>query len=97
MELSKVRRFVANAQGFGKFYGKLLADGRKKHVCEGCNRGLSDAELVEFEKFVSRAPMRGGRTGLMRLGVAVQESAGARAGEAQGRDGGAPWVGSPAR
>ena len=48
-----VRSAVANAQGFGQFYEKLLADGRKKHICEGCNRGLSGAELVEFEKFVS--------------------------------------------
>ena len=43
---------VAVPEHAAAFFQRILQQGREKHVCIGCNRGIADSEMDEFEAHV---------------------------------------------
>lgn len=54
-EVDFARGEVAAHETYVKFYKTVLDKGKKNHVCIGCNRGLADNDMGDFEAYVSRA------------------------------------------
>lgn len=49
-----VRGEVAAHETYVKFYKTVLDKGKKSRVCIGCNRGIADEDMGDFEEYVSR-------------------------------------------
>ena len=57
-EVQILQDSLAVLEHAAEFFARILAQGREKHVCIGCNRGIPDAGMPAFEQHVQASMQR---------------------------------------
>ncbi|KAK4689016.1 DNA repair protein RAD50, partial [Tremellales sp. Uapishka_1] len=52
-DLEEAQKDLGISEGMVEYWNKHLNVGRNKHICAGCNRGLEDDEMPNFESYVA--------------------------------------------
>lgn len=53
-EISFIASEIAGTESIQQFYDQVLAKAQKNHLCIGCDRAVSPAELPDLERYVKR-------------------------------------------